>query len=350
MTDTFVLPHFSIARLAGDRDDDIRARIDSRTKPPGALGQLESLALQLARLYGSESPQLQQPTMLVFAGDHGVTNEGVSIASSAVTGQMVRNFLDGGASINAFCGQSDMALRIVDCGILEPLPAHPMLLDHRLGAGTEPIHLTAAMSEATVARGFANARQLIGELCKAGVNLIGLGEMGIGNTTSASALMAALTGLSSDECIGRGSGIDDKAFLRKQEIVTQALKRHVETFGNPVRMLAALGGFEIVGMTGAVLAAAERRMGVLVDGFITTVAALAACHIEPAARDYLIFAHCSGEKGHAALLNHLSAEPLLSLNLRMGEGSGAALALPLLRSALAFYNEMASFEQAGVVV
>ncbi|RKR06263.1 nicotinate-nucleotide-dimethylbenzimidazole phosphoribosyltransferase [Kushneria sinocarnis] len=350
MTDAVAMPHFSIAEPAHDRDEVIRARIDSRTKPPGALGRLEALALQLARLYGNERPQLQQPTMLVFAGDHGVAGEGVSIAGSAVTGQMVRNFLEGGASINAFCRQSDMALRVVDCGMLEPLPTHPMLIDHRLGAGTAPLHREAAMPDSAVARGMANARQLVSDLNDAGCNLIGLGEMGIGNTTSASALMAALTGLPVQACIGRGSGIDDKALLHKQEIVRLALQLHADASGDPRRALAALGGFEIVGMTGAVLAAAERGMGVLVDGFITTVAALVACRIEPAARHYLIFAHCSGEQGHAALLEYLQAQPLLSLELRMGEGAGAALALPLLRSALGFYNDMASFEQAGVVV
>lgn len=341
---------FSISPLPHDLDAAIQQRIDQKTKPLGALGDMEALALHLARLVGAEAPVVCSPTMLVFAADHGVASEGVSIASSEVTQQMVRNFLAGGASINVFCRQAEMALRVIDNGIIDAPEAHPLLVSHRLGAGTRAIHREAAMTPESVGVGFANSRELINTLADGGCNLIGIGEMGIGNTTPASALMAALTGLPLSICVGRGTGISDAQLLRKKEIVRQALQLHAHRCHDPVQALAALGGFEIVGMTGAVLAAAERGMAVLVDGFISTVAALIACAIAPHARDYLLFSHCSDERGHVALLDWLEAKPILRLNLRMGEGSGAALALPLLRSALAFYNEMATFEQAGVVV
>ncbi|WP_106476980.1 nicotinate-nucleotide--dimethylbenzimidazole phosphoribosyltransferase [Phytohalomonas tamaricis] len=341
---------FSIPPLSHDLDASIQQRIDQKTKPRGALGELEALALHLVRLLGGERPVICSPTMLVFAGDHGVAAEGVSIASSDVTQQMVRNFLTGGASINVFCRQAEMALRVIDNGIIEAPEAHPLLVSHRLGAGTQAIHRDQAMTPETVEVGFANSRELINTLANGGCNLVGIGEMGIGNTTPASALMAALTGLPLSVCIGRGTGVSDAQLLRKKEIVRQALQLHAHRLRDPAQALAALGGFEIVGMTGAVLAAAERGMAVVIDGFISTVAALVACALEPHARDYLIFSHSSNERGHVALLDWLEATPILQLNLRMGEGAGAALALPLLRSAVAFYNEMATFEQAGVVV
>ncbi|MFC0268524.1 nicotinate-nucleotide--dimethylbenzimidazole phosphoribosyltransferase [Kushneria aurantia] len=339
---------FDITPLSRDADVDIRRRIDARLKPPGALGELETLALQLVRLLGDSQPQLTSPTLLLFAGDHGVVTEGVSVAGAEVTALMVSRFGAGDASVNVFCRQAQMALRVIDCGIVTPPAAQAWLTDARLGAGTAPLHREAAMSLAQLDEGLANGRRLAHEQHHRGSNLIALGEMGIGNTTSASALMAALTRLPVSACVGDGSGIDADTYRRKRDIVTQALARHAAVLDSPRDSLAALGGFEIVTMVGAILGAAECGMAVLVDGFITTVAACYACRLYPATRDYLIFAHCGSERGHRALLDELEARPLLSLQLRMGEGAGAALALPLLRSALAFYNEMASFADVGL--
>lgn len=337
-----------IASLSSAEYARIRAAIDAKLKPPGALGRLENLAFSLVRILGPHQTGLVSPTMLLFAGDHGVAAEGVSVVDAEVTRLMVERFLKGDASINVFCRQSQMALRVIDCGMLSAPAPHPLLTSHRLGSGTAPFHLASAMSKTTVLDGMENGRAVVQSLKKSGSNLIALGEMGIGNTTSASALMAALTGLPLEQCIGSGSGITPTAMARKREIIQLALQRHARTCHNITGTLAALGGFEIVTMTGAILAAAELGMAVLVDGFIATVAALCACRFDPGARAYLIFAQCGSERGHRPLLAHMDAEALLDLGLRMGEGAGAALALPLLRSALAFYHEMATFEDAGL--
>ena len=332
---------------ANERCREIQAVIDNKTKPRGSLGSLESLALQLALILG-EAPVIRRPTMLVFAGDHGVAAAGVSIAPSEVTAQMVANFASGGAAINVFCRQAGMALNVIDCGILTAPAAAFGVINQRLGAGTAPLHLEPAMSAPQVDRGLSMARRLVQRRVAEGVNCFGIGEMGIGNTTAAAAVMAALTGHEVSRCVGRGTGIDDEHFARKQQIVSQALALHGDMRRDPMTVLARVGGFEIVQMTGAILAVAEAGKVALIDGFIATVAALAAVRLNPYCRDYLVFGHCSEELGHRLLLDELAATPLLQLGLRLGEGSGAALALPLLRSAVAFYNEMASFAQAGV--
>ncbi|MCM2130487.1 nicotinate-nucleotide--dimethylbenzimidazole phosphoribosyltransferase [Larsenimonas rhizosphaerae] len=340
---------FTISLPSDAHDALIQARIDSKTKPPGALGMLERLALQAARALGPEQPRVERPRLLVFAGDHGVSDEGVSIAPSIVTTQMVSNFLAGGASVNVFARQAGLPVTVVDCGIRVPVEDE-RIINHRLGAGTAAIHLAPAMSEAAMQEGLANSRRLIGTLKAEGTNVIALGEMGIANTTASSALLAALTGAPVSDCTGRGTGIDAPTLLRKKAVICQALQRHQTALDQPETLLATLGGFEIVGLVGAILAAAEAGMLVLIDGFIVTVAAAVACAMVPQARAWLIFSHCSDERGHRLALDWLEAEPLLSLGLRIGEGSGAALALPLLHAALAFYNDMATFEQAGVTV
>ncbi len=341
---------FNISPPDGANDVSIQAHIDSRLKPPGSLGTLETTAAALVRILGPSQPTIESPVMLLFAGDHGVAAEGVSIVAPSVTHLMVHHFLKGDASINTFCRQADMALKVIDCGTLKAHDPHPQLVDHRLGDMTAPFHREPAMTLEQLETGFENSRQLIETLHGSGCNLIALGEMGIGNTTSASALMAALTHLPFEMCIGAGSGVTPIIMKRKQDIVQLGLQRHAQALHDPRSTLAALGGFEIVSMVGAILAAAEKGMVILVDGFITTVAALCACRIAPQARGYLIFSHCGHERGHKPLLDQLEAAPLLHMGLRLGEGSGAALALPLLRSALAFYHEMASLEEAGVTL
>lgn len=349
---------FQISPVSKAQDPLIQQKIDLKTKPPGALGQLESLALQIARVQATDSQQTDQPqntvlkivhpTMLVFAGDHGIAAEGVSIAPSEVTRQMVQNFAHGGAAINVFCRQVGFTLEVIDCGILTPVEGVEGIIDQRLGAGTGAIHLEPAMALETVDKGFAMARDLIERHHQAGCNLVAFGEMGIGNTSAAAAIMAAIMQLDVIDCVGRGTGINSETLERKLMLIELALLLHQSALTGPKSVLACLGGFEIVQMTGAMLAATERKMLVVVDGFIATAAALVAVQIAPNVRDYLIFAHQSDEQGHQRMLEFLQAKPLLSLGLRLGEGTGAALALPLIQASVNFYNQMASFSDAGI--
>lgn len=342
-----------IQKVSTQFDQTIQAKIDGKTKPLGALGQLETIAKQLARVQAVstnnvDSIVVTKPKLIIFAGDHGVASEGVSIAPSEVTGQMVANFAHGGAAINVFCRQLGWQLNVVDAGILHAPDEQLSIINQRLGASTNPLHTTEAMSLETVEQGFALASQLIKDTKASGSNLVAFGEMGIGNTTSASAMMAALMQVSAKDSVGKGTGISDEVVLKKQQVVEQALALHKDKLSDAKQVLACLGGFEIVQITGAMLAAAKAHMHIVVDGFICTAAAMTAIQIEPAVKDYMIFAHCSGEQGHKKMLNWLEVEPLLNLGLRLGEGTGAALALPLIQAAAAFYNEMASFEQADV--
>ncbi len=340
--------HWSIPPLSREREPAIRHHIDQKTKPLGALGQLESLALQLALIQGGEQLKITQPTMLVFAADHGIAEAGISIAPSAVTRQMVLNFLAGGAAINCFCQANDMRLKVVDAGILEPID-DPRLIQQRLGAGTRNLAQEPAMSHEQVEQGLALGAALARAQVEEGCNLLAFGEMGIGNTTPAACILAALSKQPVEVCVGRGTGINEEQYRRKLALVRQALTR-VGDNRDPLQLLREVGGFEIAQITGAILGAAQAGIPVLLDGFIVTSAAMLAVSLAPACRDYLIFSHVSDESGHRLMLTWLEAEPLLQLGLRLGEGSGAALALPLLRAAVAFYNDMASFDSAGVTV
>ncbi|MBL0710816.1 MAG: nicotinate-nucleotide--dimethylbenzimidazole phosphoribosyltransferase [Colwellia sp.] len=344
---------FTIQHVNKQFDEQIQAKIDGKTKPLGALGQLEIMAKNLARVQAMVTNKVEPlviscPSLIIFAGDHGIASEGVSIAPSEVTGQMVANFAMGGAAINVFCRQLGWQLSVVDAGILNEPEAKLNVINQRLGRITQPLHQAPAMTLATVEQGFAMAKDLIKQTKENGSNLIAFGEMGIGNTTSASAIMAAIMQISAEETVGKGTGISDDVVLKKQKVVAQALKLHHDKLAEPMQLLACLGGFEIVQITGAMLPAAEENMSVLVDGFICTAAAMIAIQINPAVKDYMIFAHCSGEQGHKKMLKWLEVEPLLNLGLRLGEGTGGALALPLIQAAVAFYNDMASFEQADV--
>ncbi|WP_394129061.1 nicotinate-nucleotide--dimethylbenzimidazole phosphoribosyltransferase [Shewanella maritima] len=344
---------FAVDPVSHQFDDDIDHKINQKTKPVGALGQIETLAKQIARVQLATEPRqrklsINQPAMLVFAADHGIAAYGVSIAPSEVTTQMVQNFVSGGAAINVFCKQMGFALEVIDCGIKQALVGEKGVTNNRLGNGTQAIHLAPAMTFEQLRDGFAFAEDVVERHHLSGCNLIALGEMGIGNTSSAAAIMASLLELDVHKCVGRGTGIDDKTFERKAALINEALKLHKQHLISPVHVLAYLGGFEIVQMTGAILAAAERKMMVLVDGFIATAAAIVAVKLHSNVREYLIFAHQSEEHGHKLMLQHLQAKPLLSMGLRLGEGTGAALALPLVQAAVNFYNDMASFDQAGV--
>jgi nicotinate-nucleotide--dimethylbenzimidazole phosphoribosyltransferase len=322
----------------------VQRAIDRKTKPPGALGRLEALMLQLALIQRRERPALHEPQIVVFAADHGVAAQGVSAYPREVTAQMVRNMLAGGAAVSVLARQMDLRLTVVDCGVDGDFDPHPQLVDAKVCRGTADFTaapaLTGAQCQQAIDAGAALVRRLPG-------NALLLGEMGIGNSTAAAALMARLTGYPVPACVGRGTGVDDAGLARKRAAVERALARHAEA-RKPLAALAALGGAEIAAMTGAVLAAAAARRVVVVDGFIATAAVAVAAGVAPEVLPYCVFSHASAETGHARWLERLRVRPLLDLDLRLGEGSGAALAWPLLVAACRLLDEMASFESAGV--
>jgi nicotinate-nucleotide--dimethylbenzimidazole phosphoribosyltransferase len=318
--------------------------LDNKTKPVGSLGQLEALAQRIGLILGSEVPVLNQPQLVVFAGDHGLAARGVSAYPSDVTWQMVENFLAGGAAVSVLARQHGIGLTVVDCGVRHDFAPRPGLVISKIAAGTadalEGPAMTLSQCQAARANGAALVKKLPG-------NALLLGEMGIGNTSAAALLMARLTGLDIGDCTGAGTGLDAQGVARKVVLLRQVLARHTAA-REPLDALAAFGGFEIATMVGAILEAARERRVIVVDGFIASAAVLVASRLQPHVLQRCVFAHRSGERGHALMLAHLRAEPLLDLGLRLGEGSGAALAWPLLLSACALLREMASFESAGV--
>jgi len=322
----------------------LQTRIDQKTKPLGALGQLETLMLRLGLILGTEAPALQEPQMMVFAGDHGLAARGVSAYPSDVTWQMVENFLAGGAAVSVLARQHGLALTVVDAGVRHDFAPRAGLEIAKIGAGTADALEGPAMSAAECSAAIESGRRLLRE--RPG-NTVLLGEMGIGNTSSAALLLARLTGQDIRACVGRGTGLDDAQLQRKTEILAQVLDRHPEAQA-PLEALAAFGGFEIAMMVGTVLQAALEKRVIVVDGFIASSAVLVASQLQPAVLERCVFAHRSHEPGHRLMLQALQAEALLDLGLRLGEGSGAALAWPLLQSACRILAEMASFASAGV--
>ena len=345
---TFIAP--TIANIENNElRQQLQQIVDQKTKPLGALGRLETLAVQLGLIQGTTTPHIEQPQIRVFAADHGLTKHGTSAYPSAVTAQMVYNFLQGGAAINVLARQHDIELKVVDAGVdadfaNSPFKDHAQLLDYKVrhrsrDALSEPA-MTAEECLAALENGMKVVENSVG-------NLLVVGEMGIGNTSAASLLLARLGDIPLDECIGRGTGLDDAGLKHKASILTQVLARHSEA-QTPFDILAALGGLEIAMMAGALMQAASERRILLIDGFIASSALLAAERLAPGVAQYAVFAHHSVEPGHTHLLKLLNAEPLLNMGMRLGEGSGAALAYPLLQSACAIINEMASFNDAGI--
>ena len=320
-----------------------RRLIDGKTKPPGSLGQLESLAAQVAAAQASLSPVMEHAALIIFIADHGIAETGVSAYPQAVTLEMARNFLAGGAAATVFARTLDVPVTLVDAGMCEPL-AHPRLLDRRIGPGTGNCATGPAMSAAQCEAALESGREL-GR--KTPCDALCLGEMGIGNTSSACLLAHKLLGLPLTELAGPGAGLDAAGVERKREILRRAAARTNSRL-EPAAALAEYGGFEIAMLAGAMLGAAQARRIVLVDGFIATAAALIALGLEPGCRPRLVFSHCSAEPGHRSMLQSMAVEPLLDLGLRLGEGTGALLAWPLLRAAAAILEGMASFEEAGV--
>lgn len=325
----------------------LQDKINRLTKPLGALGHLETLALQVGLIQNTLSPALCRPAIIVFAGDHGLVEAGVSAYPQSVTGQMVANFLNGSGAINVFARLHDIDLYIVNSGVNANLGHLNDLINLSIGKGTANILEQPAMTLEQCLEALHAGADLVLQQHRAGRNCIGFGEMGIGNSSSAALLMQSLTGLPLSQCVGRGAGLDDRQLDNKFLVLEQALSRH-RGIGSPLKILATFGGFEIAMMTGAFLKAAECRMLIAVDGFIAGSALLVAAAMAPAVLDYCVFSHVSSEHGHKALLDHFEAKPLLDLGLRLGEGTGAALAFPLIQSAVAFLNNMATFREAGV--
>ncbi len=336
-----------VVRPESGFDAQLRARIDQKTKPPGSLGRLECLAVQLGRIQETEHPVLRAPTVLVFAGDHGLAAEGVSPYPQSVTAQMVHNFLAGGAAINVFARQQGLALRVIDAGVAEELPPHPHLQLRKIRLGTRNALHEPALTHEEVERCLAAGAAVIAELSLSGTNAVLFGEMGIANTSAAALLMSTLLDLPLAECVGRGTGHDDAGLERKRATLARVQARHRDA-RSPSEALAAFGGCEIAMMAGAMIEAASRRMVIVNDGFIVTAALLVAAKLRPSVLDYVVFSHVSDEAGHQRLIEALEGQPLLALGLRLGEGTGAALAWPLLQAAVRFLNEMATFASAGV--
>ncbi|TXD98137.1 nicotinate-nucleotide--dimethylbenzimidazole phosphoribosyltransferase [Psychrobacter frigidicola] len=339
--------------ISSIENNDLRQQLQQiiglKTKPLGALGRLESLGLQLGLIQGTTTPHIDQPQIRVFAADHGLAQHGTSAFPSAVTAQMVLNFLHGGAAINVLARQHNIELKVVDAGVATDFDSsyfkgNPQLLDYKVRHGSRDALNEPAMTDEECTLALNNGMKVAQELTG---NLLIVGEMGIGNTSAASLLLARLGDLPIAECIGRGTGLDDAGLQHKEQVLTQVLERH-SAATTPFAALAALGGLEIATMVGALIQAASDKLILLIDGFIASIALLVAEHLAPGVKQYAIFAHHSVEPGHTHLLQLLDAEPLLDMQMRLGEGSGAALAYPLLQSACAIINEMASFNDAGV--
>ncbi|RKZ90657.1 MAG: nicotinate-nucleotide--dimethylbenzimidazole phosphoribosyltransferase [Candidatus Parabeggiatoa sp. nov. 1] len=339
--------NFNIKPISKHKADELQQKINQKTKPLGALGQLETLALHIGCLQNTLSPTLEKPTIVIFAGDHGITAEGVSPYPQTVTHQMAFNFLAGGAAINVFAKQHHIALKIVDAGVNHDFAAHPQLIHAKIGLGTKNFLIEPAMTEPECQQAIQKGAEIITQIHADGCNTIGFGEMGIGNTSSAAVLMHLLTDIPLQDCVGKGTGLDDNGIQHKFNILQKAVANRNIT-NTPLTVLSTFGGFEIAMMVGAYLQAAELEMLILVDGFIATAALLVAAKLHPNLLDYCIFTHQSSEKGHQTLLTELKAQPLCHLGMRLGEGTGCAIVYPIILAAVNFLNEMASFEQAGV--
>ena len=318
------------------------------TKPPGSLGQLETLAIQLASLQETHTPKIEQIVIRIFAADHGVMEENVSAFPQAVTAEMIKNFSAGGAAITVLARALKADFGVINLGTVGTLPPLDKVSDQRIQAGTNNFCKTTAMSEAQLETALFAGREVILAAKQAKADLFIGGEMGIGNTTSASALACALMRQPAAKLVGRGTGLDEAGVQHKISVVERALACHQALSESPLGSLQALGGFEIAALVGATLACAQEGIPMLVDGFISSAAALVALEINPAIRPWLFFAHCSAEAGHQAILSYLQVDALLNLQMRLGEASGAAVAVPLLKMACELHNTMATFEQAGV--
>lgn len=328
-------------------DQDIQNLIDHKTKPVGALGQLEALAKQVCLIQDTDTPSLKNPAILVFAADHGIANSGVSAYPQEVTAQMVLNFANGGAAINVFTQQHGINLEVIDVGVNFDFEPSLGIKHHKIAYGSANALEGSALSREQLSKTGTLAKQLVAEQANNDCNIIGFGEMGIGNTSAAALLYSLSCDISIEACTGRGTGLGDEGLQQKIDILKKVRLKHCDTY-SPEEILCAVGGLEIASICYAMIEASKQNMLVMVDGYIATAAALIATQIEPSARKNMIFTHLSDEHAHKSMLEHLNANPLLQLSMRLGEGSACAIAYPLIKSSVAFINDMASFQSADV--
>jgi nicotinate-nucleotide--dimethylbenzimidazole phosphoribosyltransferase len=325
-----------------------RARQDTLTKPLGSLGRLEELSIKLAGIRGEPIPKLHYKTIVTMAADHGVVAEGVSAYPQAVTPQMVLNFLRGGAGINVLARHVGASQIVVDIGVASDIEPHKALVSRKIGYGTQNMARGPAMTREQAIESIKVGLEIVEKEAKKGLDIVGTGDMGIGNTTASSAITAVITGERIARVTGRGTGIDDRQLAHKVEVIERALRVNEPNPDDPLDVLSKVGGFEIGGICGVILGATAHRIPVVIDGFISGAAALIAVGLSPRVKDYLIASHCSVEIGHKAILKHLGLKPILDLELRLGEGTGAALAMSLVEGAAKILAEMATFGEAGV--
>jgi nicotinate-nucleotide--dimethylbenzimidazole phosphoribosyltransferase len=325
----------------------LQHKIDFKTKPLGALGMLEKIALQIGSVQNTLSPSLTKPTIVVFAADHGIANEGVSAYPQEVTYQMVMNFVQKGAAINVFCKQNNIELQIVDAGVNYDFNNNKHIIDAKVGNGTASFLSQKAMDLDQLNLCFTHGQNIVNRIAKEGCNVIGFGEMGIGNTSAATMIMSEICQLPIEKCVGRGTGVNDEQFAKKIAILNKAKNTHGK-IENAMDILQTYGGFEIAQICSAMLTAYANKMMIMIDGFIASSAFLIAHKINPLIIENAIFCHVSDEFGHLHLLNYLGVKPVLNLGMRLGEGTGCAVAFPIIQSAVSFLNNMASFESAGV--
>lgn len=327
----------------------LQKKIDFKTKPLGSLGLLETIAVKIGSIQNTLTPKIIEPTIVVFAGDHGITKtKRVSPYPQEVTQQMVFNFLNGGAAINVFCKQNNINLKIVDAGVNADFDKNDNLISAKIAKGTKDFSLEKAMTTTQCNSALEKGKEIVKTLFHKNCNTIGFGEMGIGNTSSAALLMSYFTAINIENCVGKGTGLDNEGLKQKKTILKEVYEKHIKNIDSPTEALATFGGFEIVMIAGAILEAAALKMTILIDGFIVTAALLAANAIDKNVLDYCVFTHSSGEQGHQKVLDFLHVKPILNLGLRLGEATGAALAFPIIKSAVQFLNEMATFESANV--
>jgi nicotinate-nucleotide--dimethylbenzimidazole phosphoribosyltransferase len=325
-----------------------RARQDKLTKPAGSLGSLEELSIQIAGIQGKASPVIKNKAMITMAGDHGVVDEKIGNWPREVTAQMVENFLRGGAGINVLARQVGARIVFVDMGVASDLKPKPQLIVGKIGYGTKNMCLGPAMTREQAVKAVEAGIEIVNMEADKGLDIVGTGDMGIGNTTASSAIFAAMTGKPVEEVTGRGTGLNDEQLAHKIDVIKRALAVNKPDPARPLDVLAGVGGFEIGGLAGVMLGAAAKRIPVVIDGFISGAAALIAVALAPQLKDYIIAAHCSAEAGHKVMLKHMGLKPLLNLNMRLGEGTGAALGMFIAEAAVRTLNEMATFAEAGV--
>ena len=327
-----------------------QAHLDSLTKPPRSLGLLEDLAKKYTAIRDTDHPAINKKAVIVFAADHGVTEEGISAYPAQVTPQMVQNFLNGGAAINVLARQQNAEILVVDMGVNHRLAPHPDLLDRKIAFGTRNMVKEPAMTHSEAEESIAIGIQIATELADKGVDLLATGEMGIGNTTASSAIFSILSGFSVSQVTGRGTGIDDITLTKKISVIQQALDLHAPNPNDPIDILAKVGGFEIGGITGLILGASSKNIPVVVDGFISSAGASLAIKLNPLVKDYIFSSHRSAEPGHQVFFDLLESPPLFDLKMRLGEGTGAVMAFNLIEAGVKIYSEMATFQSAGISV